>query len=92
MATKEFHTAPTSRDLLDDSLLKAPRTDAGDRYINRLRGDIRSGVGSQFHRTLLAELDEHPDMTIKDCWELVEAHFATEGGVSPRRYPFRFIN
>ncbi|MBI2410394.1 MAG: hypothetical protein HYV32_00665 [Candidatus Kerfeldbacteria bacterium] len=68
------------------------RSEKGMQLIHDLELDIEAGRSSEFNRAFLQQINHNPDSTIRECWEAVENHFATQNRVRPRQYPFKFNN
>ena len=82
---------PDTPDAWEQSLSQT-RSEAAEKLIHELRMQIDAGRSSTFNRTFLGQIDDNPQMTIRQCWETVENYFAQQNRVRPRQYPFLFDN
>ncbi len=58
-------------------------------FIGNLRADVESDSTNWFSRVLLAYINNHPELTIRQAWETVESSMARENRVSPRLYSLK---
>ncbi|MBI5156208.1 hypothetical protein HZA45_02950 [Candidatus Peregrinibacteria bacterium] len=67
-----------------------PRSDEAMAEIADMRGLMQARRLTKDKRAFLQCLDDNPQMTFRECWEVTEAALAGKTRTTPRRYPYSF--